>query len=133
MLSVVGDPGGKRLVTIEQVIDDPVSTLENLSSGDPFMSSSELQVNLWDPDQLDRPKKRLQWGGGGPPGRPQIPLVTISPDGKTVAVASTRGKFLRLFSAEDGSPINIRNEGRSQERNQIDTQTELSALRSRAQ
>ena len=61
-------------------------------------------------------------------GPPRRPLIAISPDGKTVAVGGSRGKFLRLFSAADGSPLNVRNEGRPQERNQIDTQTELSAL-----
>ena len=127
MLSVVGDPGGKRLVTIDQVIEDPVSALENMSSGDPF-NQSDLQVNLWDPDQLDRPKRRLYWNDGPP----RLPLIAISPDGKTVAIGGFRSKFLKLFSAADGLPLNIRNDGRpsdrNQERNQIDTQTELSAL-----
>ena len=133
VLSMVGDPVGKRLVTIEQVIEDSDTAFERLSWGEPF-GQNDFQVNLWDPDQLDRPKKRLQWAVDGPSRRPPIPLIAISPDGKIVAVGGHRGKFLRLFSGADGSPLNIRNDGRPQERNQernqnqIDTQTELSAL-----
>ena len=126
VLSVVCDPGGKRMVTIEQVIEDPDTALESMSSADPF-GQSDFQVNLWDPDQLDRPKKRLQWQYPSD-GTPRRPLIAISPDGKTVAVGGSRGKFLRLFAAADGSPLAIRNDGRPQDRNQIDTQTELSAL-----
>jgi WD40 repeat protein len=93
-------------------------------------------VNLWNPERLDQPIKRLAWNRPGPPGRsiwpPQIPLVSISPDGKTVAVAAFHGKFVRLFSALDGEPLG-RGERRMSPRSDprgegIDTQTELSAL-----
>jgi eukaryotic-like serine/threonine-protein kinase len=118
VLSVLGDAFGRRLVTIEQSPEDPMSAgIEGLSGPDAF------QVNLWDPaDHLDQPIARLQWtrpGPGGRPGWPPWPLVAISPDGKTVAVAAMRGKFVRLFSGVDG---------RKTERDEIDTQTELGAL-----
>ena len=141
VLSVVGDPGGTRLVTIEQVLEDPMAALDGLSAAEPVPAHNDFQVNLWDPDHLDRPIKKLQWTRPGPPGRQTwlVPLVTISPDGRTVAVAAFRGKFVRLFSAVDGEPLARnegrtegrvpgRNEGRGEERLEIDTQTELSAL-----
>ncbi len=59
-----------------------------------FRIHGEYQVNLWDPDHLDRPDRQsLRWTPGPVPrvarvGR-HVPLVAISPDGKTVAVAAT--------------------------------------------
>ena len=140
VMSVVADPGGRRLVTVEQLLDDPMSTLDGFST--PDFTQFEYLVNLWDPDRLDRPVAKLQWTRPGQAGRPQFPLVAISPDGKTVAVAATPGKFVRLFSAVDGRPLSRndgRNEGRAPGRTdgrnegkidwlEIDTQTDLSAL-----
>jgi serine/threonine protein kinase/WD40 repeat protein len=103
VLSVVGDASGRRLVTIEQTVEDPAP------------ARNEYQVNLWDLDHLDKPIRKLEWSSG----RPNWPLVAISPDGKTVAVAGWRGKFVRLFSGVDG---------RNTERSEVDTQTELGAL-----
>ncbi len=124
VLSVVGDAPGRRLVTIEQVLDDPFSAgMEGMSSPDSFFNHNEYQVILWDPEHLDEPIAKLQWTRPGPAGRqprPSWPLVSISRDGKTVAVAGIRGKFVRLFSGVDG--------GRAEERDEIDTQSELGAL-----
>ena len=139
MLSVVGDPGGKRLVTIEQVIEDPVAALDGPCACRVLSAQTEFQVNLWDPDQLDRPLKKAAVDQARATVRPpQFPLVAISPDGKTVAVAGSRGKYVRLFSALDGKSVSRneagttarhpdRNDGRGIEI-EIDTQTELSAL-----
>jgi serine/threonine protein kinase/WD40 repeat protein len=117
---VVGDPGGKRLVTIEQPLDDPMDD----GSLNPF------ELYLWNPEHLNQPIARLEWPGAGPPGRPAgpaIPLVAISPDGKTVAVAAARRNTgVRLFSALDGRAF--RTEGRGDRGFQIDTQTDVSAL-----
>jgi eukaryotic-like serine/threonine-protein kinase len=141
VLSVFADPGGRRLVTIEQLVEDTLA-LDGLSTADPSLGTSDFQVNLWDPDHLERPIARLQWAKFGTPGRIQFPLVAISPDGKTVAVAAARGKFVGLFSAVDGHQL-LRNEGRNDARTpsrkdgrndgkpeplEIDTQTQLSAL-----
>ena len=134
VLSIVGDPAGRRLVTIEQVLDDPMTLAEGLATGD-ALSHSEFLVKLWDPEHLDHPIK-LQWTRPGPSGNPQFPLVAISPDGKTVAVAATRSKFVRLCSTSDGQQLprsEGRTDGRPPARNDgrndgIDTQTTLSAL-----
>ncbi len=129
---VLGDPAGKRLITIEE--EDPESEFDGLEVND-------FRVRLWDPEHPDRPPTELQWTGQAPPGRPpgwqQIPLVAISPDGKTIAVATWQDKFVKLFSAMDGRrldgngrPVPNPREGRNERRFQfqIDTQTQLSAL-----
>jgi serine/threonine protein kinase/WD40 repeat protein len=139
MMSVVADPGGKRLVTVEQVLDDLMSGLDAFPPAE--FPQYDYQVNLWDPDHLDRPVAKLQWTRPGPSGRPQFPLVAISLDGNTVAVAANR-RYVRLFSAVDGRQL-LRNggrvdgrppgrgDGRNEARSElleIDTQTDLSAL-----
>ena len=128
-------------MTIEQVIDDAPGMIDEFGMGEPLMPH-EFLVNLRDPEHLDERPIKLQWSRPGPPGRPPFPLVAISPDGKTVAVAANFNKYVRLFSALDGKNI-TRPEGRSGgrpggrpdgrneargERSDIDTQTQLSAL-----
>ena len=114
VLGVLADPGGQRLITIEGVPDEMAAGME------PAWDFSEFQVNLWDPDQLDKPI-RLQWTRTGLQAHSVWPpLVAISPDGKTVAVAPSRGRRVWLFSGEDGNELRG---GRP-----IETQTELSAL-----
>jgi eukaryotic-like serine/threonine-protein kinase len=125
VLGVLGDPGGKRLVTIEQLVDD----LETAMAGFPGADRYHYEVCLWNPEHLDQPISRLRWSGGGSPGRigPTWPLAAISPDGKTVAVAAARRNFVRLFSAADGRPLPSP-DGRRDRGYEIDTQTDLSAL-----
>jgi serine/threonine protein kinase/WD40 repeat protein len=135
-MSVVADPRGRRLVTVEQFLDDTIVGLDGFPALD--FPVNEFEVNLWDPEHLDRPLARLQWTRPGPGGRAQFPIAAISLDGNTVAVAASRGKFVRLFSAIDGRPLtrgDNRNDGRTSGRNEnridrtdIDTQTELSAI-----
>jgi eukaryotic-like serine/threonine-protein kinase len=141
VLGVFGDPAGRRLVTIEQNIDDAIGLTDGFNTDEPLMPH-EFLVNLWDPDHLDERPIRLQWTRTRPQGMPPFPLVAISPDGTTVAVAANRTTYVRLFSGLDGKIIGRpegrsdgrpggrpdgRNEGRA-ERNDIDTQTQLSAL-----
>ena len=116
VLSVLADPAGQRLITIERVVPDDVAAVidQNYDFPEAF---GEFQVNLWDPDNLDK-LRTLNWTPAPPRGRsnsassppPQArssvpPLVAISPDGKTVAVAALRGGMVRLFSGDDGLPV----------------------------
>ena len=127
-------------MTIEQFVDDLIGCHStDLPPASP--PNTPYQVNLWDPDRLDAAAREAPLDAARPPGRPagrQFPLVAISPDGKTVAVAAIRGKFVKLFSALTAS----RSRGREPKRRRgtreestagrdeidIDTQTELSAL-----
>jgi eukaryotic-like serine/threonine-protein kinase len=141
VVGVLGDPGGQRLLTIETVSDDVISAeMEGLPDWDAPEFHGKYQVNLWDPDRLDAPIRPLVWladpiprdqrsgiparsGAGSRSGsslNSVWPLVAISPDAKTVAVAPRNGTWVRLFSAEDGKP----KRGRSY----ILTQPQLSAL-----
>ena len=101
IVGVVGESTGRRLVTIERSsggFDRAVRSCDGVGSGS-AAPRSDLQVNLWDSDQLDRPIAKLAWRvepmrrGESPP-----PLVAISPDGKTVAVAPFRGMSVKLYS-----------------------------------
>ncbi len=140
VVGVLGDPGGQRLLTIETVSDDLMSAeMEGLPDWDPTEFHGKYQVNLWDPDHLEKPIRTLLWLADpvprdqrtGPPARSSTgsgsspysvwPLVAISPDAKTVAVAPRNGTWVRLFSAEDGLP----KRGRSAF---ITNQPQLSAL-----
>ncbi|MFI5457780.1 MAG: WD40 repeat domain-containing serine/threonine protein kinase [Isosphaerales bacterium] len=113
VMSVLADPAGRRLLTIDLVLPDDMmvrALMEGLPASEvPF---HEYAVNLWDPDHLDRPIKTLLWRFGPP-------LAAISPDGKTVAVAPFHGTSVRLFAGVDGKPLR---------RSEIESQTELSAL-----
>lgn len=128
VVGLLGDPGGQRLLTIEMVPDDTISAeLDGLADWDPAEFHGKYQVNLWDPDRLDAPIRELGWlpslreqrptspgspprSGGGPgSGSPAVspsvwPLVAISPDAKTVAVAPRGGTWVRIFSGDDGTP-----------------------------
>jgi WD40 repeat protein len=116
VISVLANPSGQRLVTIEliAVTDEMAAALE--TAGEIADSRGEFQINLWDPDHLDQPITLRFPTRPGPRGRPSNtnttttvagrlglpPLVAISPDGKTVAVAPSRGEGVRLFSSDDG-------------------------------
>ncbi len=123
VVGVLGDPRGQRLLTIETVSDDLMSAeMEGLPDWDPTEFHGKYQVNLWDPDHLDAPIRPLLWlpdpsprdqrtgpsprtgAGSGASPYSVWPLVAISPDAKTVAVAPRNGTWVRLFSAEDGMP-----------------------------
>jgi eukaryotic-like serine/threonine-protein kinase len=121
VMSVLGDSAGRRLVTVEMVVDD--STLRALSEGLPGPDGpqfrSDYRVFLWDLDHLDRPIA-LDWRSGSGPGSGRGgPLTAISPDGKTVAVAQSHGMVVKLYSAVDGSRA---------KRHEIEPQAELTAL-----
>jgi WD40 repeat protein len=108
VVSVIGDPGGRRFVTIEQ---SPGEARSGSREGRPGTDDSwfrpEYQVNLWDPEHLERPLATLPWRSDPIP-RSAFPLVAISPEGKTVAVAPSpsfglsRDTKIKLFSALDG-------------------------------
>jgi WD40 repeat protein len=127
VVGVLGDPTGRRLVTIEQVLDESISFAMDAMPG-PGAFPPRWELNLWDPEHLERPIT-LPWSkrgpsaarpGGAPPrAMYSFPMAAISPDGKTVAVAPVPGTRVKLFSAADGSPL---------KRDEIETQTELSAL-----
>ena len=119
VVGVFGDPGSQRLVTIEMTEDDAISAAMD-PTWDPHQVHGDYVVNLWDLDHLDKPIATLPWGWPSTPSRPRPgssprpapspspravwpPLVAISPDGKTVAVAPWHGTWVRLFSAKDGN------------------------------
>ncbi len=139
MLGILGESTGRRLVTIElvQVQDDAMaqSLLDRFPGLDAPNTRSEVHVNLWDPDHLDRPIAKLPWRVGPPVRGESYPLVAISPDGKNVAVASHRGMLVKIFSARDGKPLKRRiGAGPGPPRDasivdlEIEPQAELSAL-----
>jgi serine/threonine protein kinase/WD40 repeat protein len=123
VMSVLADPAGRRLLTIDRVLDDTMlrAFMEGLPATEIGPMRFDHEVNLWDPDHLERPIATLPWRFGTPrgPGFPPSPLVAISPDGKTVAVTAIRGTTVKLFSALDGKPSR---------RREIESQTELWAL-----
>ncbi len=60
VVGVLGDPAGRRLLTIETVSDDPLSAeLEGLPDWDTDEFRGRYLVNLWDPDHLDAPIREL--------------------------------------------------------------------------
>jgi len=134
ILGVLGESTGHRLVTIETETDD--SMFQRFVDGPvgPDFPFREFYVCLWDADNLVRPIASLPWRVG--PGRGGgFPLVALSPDGRTVAVASHRGMLVKLFSARDGTPLRRRmRPGAGQPRDssgeelEIEPQAELSAL-----
>ena len=85
--------------------------IEGLPDWDPTEFHGKFQVNLWDPDHLDAPIRSLVWlpepiprmararRPAPAPFRPGSstssvwPLVAISPDGKTVAVAALAARY----------------------------------------
>ena len=103
MIGLVGEPTGHRLVTIESV-----------------PGPAMFVVCLWDTDHFDRPITSLDWRTEAMrDGFPPYPLVAISPDARTVAVAASGRTVVKLYSAQDGKPL---------ERSEIQPQAELSAI-----
>ena len=105
-------------------------------SGPIFILPREFHVYLWDADNLVQPIATLPWRVGPPVRRRDaFPLVAISPDGKTVAVASNRGMLVKLYSARDGTPLKRttrfgpgQTKDSSAEDLEIEPQAELTAL-----
>jgi serine/threonine protein kinase/WD40 repeat protein len=128
---LIADPSGERLVTVESewLIDDAL--LLAVWEGAPFPEIPAIRVfhvNLWDLDHLDQPVARLSFPRFGPSPRPPYPLVAISPDGKTVAVAAAGGTRVRIFSVADGELSRSGERTLLPRRRDIETLTELGAL-----
>jgi eukaryotic-like serine/threonine-protein kinase len=137
ILGALGESTGRRLITIEHVADPATQRFVAGALGPDFTPPREFYVYLWDADNLVQPLATLPWRVGPPVRRGDaFPLVAISPDGKTVAVASHRGMLVKLYSARDGAPLKrpIRfGPGQSRDSSvekdfEIDPQAELTAL-----
>src|SRR5262249_46208242 len=111
---VFGDPGSRRLVTVETR-----STRPNFQFGGPApIPLSEFRVSLWDTGALDESSTPIavldQW-------KAQTfidhPLVALEPDGVAIAVARTRDRKITLHSGRTGKATET-----------IETQVDLSAL-----
>jgi len=131
VVSLVADPSGEHLITIESLIDEiflfavqegaPPAELPRIHSG--------FSVNLWDLDHLDQPVARVSLARLGASPRSNFPpLVAISPDGKIVAVALPSGTRVGVFSVADGELSRSDERPLLRRRIEIDTQTELGAL-----
>ena len=137
IVGVLGEPSGRRLVTIEHVAADAdTQKLVAQMFGPDVPPPGEFHVYLWDVDNLVQPIATLRWRVG-PPARwwDAFPLVAISPDGKTVAVASNGGRLVKLYSARDGKPLKRTSRfgpGQTKDSSakdlEIDPQAELTAL-----
>ena len=105
VLGVFGDPAGRRLVTIEQFTDDPPGLDRRVWHGRTALAAPNSWSTSGTPNTSTSVRSNCNGRRPGPPGVPPFPLVAISPDGKTVAVAANRTKYVRLFSAVDGKAI----------------------------
>ena len=118
ILSVLASPTGDRLLTIER-IPDPARKLSPAARLLPGLPGFEdmIEVVLWD---LNRTRCARQDAGsvqdGTSPSSVHSAFAAFSPDGKTVALAPSKGPTynVALHSAGDG-----------QELGQIETQSEL--------
>jgi eukaryotic-like serine/threonine-protein kinase len=105
---------GRRLV----VIDSPDSPRERGPVPPTPSDRRGLEVTLWDIDKPDTPLATLARFEVSPQAGPQSrPLVAISPDGATVAVATFHETAVSLFAGKTGAALAS-----------IETQTELTAL-----
>ena len=107
VVGVLGDPSGQRLVTLETMEEEGESApFEEMSSDlDLAEFRGTFQIVLWDPEHVENPIATLRTPWLRPGVEPIVPLVALSPDGKTIAVALSRGKSVWLYSARDGSPL----------------------------
>ena len=107
--AVLVPPYGQRLVTIEQ------------SRGDGLTPSQpeSVSVNLWDPTKLEKPIATLVHWDQDPkvPNNRFVPLVSVSPDGKTVVISRSRDTSVTLWSIESGQALG-----------ELSVQTELTAV-----
>ena len=121
IFSLFATPDGRRLVTCDQMLSSP-PTAPSGSRGKPGEPPPrQFQISLWDVESISKPLAALDsWEidpVGPGPGQDQ-PLVAISPDGSTVAVARSRRTSVSLWSAEYGEALG----------EPIETQSELTAL-----
>jgi serine/threonine protein kinase/WD40 repeat protein len=130
--SLIADPGGERLVTIEVewIVDEGM--LRAVFEGAPVPENPGvrplLHVNLWDLDRLDQPVAELAWPRQAPARGPINPLIAISPDGKVVAIAAQFGTKVRLYSGMDGRYLQSDGRPPQARQGEIETQIELLAL-----
>ena len=104
----------------------PCSTLEGFPP--PDFTPYDYQVNLWDPDHLDRPRGQTSMDETRAPGpHPQFPLVAISPDGKTVAVAATSRQVCQAFLRRGRPPALEESEGETKADRLAGTTAEMMA------
>ncbi|APW62152.1 WD40 repeat domain-containing serine/threonine protein kinase [Paludisphaera borealis] len=108
VLSVFGEPTGKRLVTID-VEDDampgPGFRAGPFADGPPF-GRAGFQIVLWNLEHADSTPTVLDHAR--PELRPMsfpIPLVALGADGKTVAFAIHGSTTVKMFSADDGRAL----------------------------
>ena len=133
IVGVLGEPNGRRLVTIELVRPMPPPRDSSTDRSAPISRrrvSSTFISGM--PTISSSPIATLQWRVGTAVRNPAFPLVAISPDGKTVAVASTGGSLVKLYSARDGAPLKrmVRfGPGEMREEDlEVEPQAELTAL-----
>jgi serine/threonine protein kinase/WD40 repeat protein len=110
---VLVPPSGQRMLTLEFSPTTPKP-----STPLPPNPPDAMEVNLWDTSKIVAPLATLMRLEADPnaSGR-TFPLVSVSPDGKTVAVASALKKDLTLYSADTGQALGT-----------VDTQIELTSL-----
>ncbi len=111
-------PDGQRLVTVESESGPPRSG-PNGGGGGAFKQIPRRDgyaVNLWNPEQVDNPIQTLLRTDSEESASTH-PLVSISPDGKIVAIAWFHKTAVSLWSAEDGEALGW-----------IETQAELTAV-----
>jgi serine/threonine protein kinase/WD40 repeat protein len=108
---------GRRLVTISM----PVPTLSGNRGGGPGGGGPGggarpilFRVSLWDTKQHDAPMATLAeteprvestTNTSPPPNFPRFPIVAVSPDGKTIALAWSGDQQISLRRAEDGADL----------------------------
>lgn len=102
VVSVFGEPAGKRLATVDV---ENAAVDSGLPPGPPRFES---QVVLWDLEHPESTPIVLEQVGQEP--RPMsfslpFPLVAVGPDGKTIAVAAHGSTTIKLYSAEDGQAL----------------------------
>ena len=103
---ILASPESGRLLTIEVgPFPAPAPARAGAMPRAPEFSSwnGEIAVNLWDVSRPNEPIKtlaHLKTEGQ----RPTFAMGAFSPDGKTVAIAFSRGTSVSLFSAIDGEP-----------------------------
>jgi serine/threonine protein kinase/WD40 repeat protein len=114
---LIASPAGDRILTIETILDPRGRPPGPRSVPGVFATEDAIEVLLWDLSRLNEPiiLARIPLETRRPPWLPSA-LAAFSPDGKTVAVASTKGTTytVSLYATSDGKDIGG-----------IDTQSEI--------